>query len=355
MDSKQKKPLREQGPGQNSRSSSLSINNYTSECFNSHTNLRSNIESFLIRCQSLGHTAGTIQFYRVKFKKLKSYCDDHNILEINQLTAEDIRKYFLFLKDCGHNPGGLNCFYRALRTLLNWYETEYEPTSWSNPISKVKAPKINLNPLEPISLESIKRLLETCSERSFTDIRDRAIILFLLDTGLRANELLQINLEDIDLDKRHCHVRAGKGGRSRIAILGEVSIQAVISYIEIRTQPEISALWITHPRFQAKRLKYSGLRSMLRRRATKAGIDAPTIHSFRRAFAMTLLREEVNIYTLAKLMGHASIDTLKFYLKHTIKDIEQAHRQHGPVDNVLFKKSPESYSDMPKEGSQGDN
>jgi integrase/recombinase XerD len=75
---------------------------------------------------------------------------------------------------------------------------------------------------------------------------------------------------------------------------------------------------------------------MINRRSKLADIEAPSIHDFRRAFALAMLRSGVDIFTLAKLMGHSSIDVLKHYLKQTTEDTSLAHRRHGPVDKLGF-------------------
>ena len=59
------------------------------------------------------------------------------------------------------------------------------------------------------------------------------------------------------------------------------------------------------------------------------------LHAFRRAFALTMLREGVDIFTLAKLMGHSTIAVLQRYLKQTTEDVQAAHRRSGPVDRLL--------------------
>jgi site-specific recombinase XerC len=84
-------------------------------------------------------------------------------------------------------------YYRALRAFLIWYEKEAEPDNWKNPIAKVKAPKVGKEILEPISLETVSALLRTCNA-SFLGVRDKALILFLLDTGARASEICAFNV-----------------------------------------------------------------------------------------------------------------------------------------------------------------
>jgi len=90
---------------------------------------------------------------------------------------------------------------------------------------------------------------------------------------------------------------------------------------------------VDQPRFGSERLGYDGLRGILTRRAQEAGVEEPALHDFRRAFALSMLRNGTDVFTLAKLMGHEGITVLQRYLKQTNLDTEEAHRRAGPVDN----------------------
>ena len=239
----------------------------------------------------------------------------------------------MWLEEVGHNPGGRHAHFRAIRSFLYWYENDAEPKDWKNPIKKVKAPIVPGEPLEPVSIESINKLINTCSRRSFTNRRDKAILLSLLDTGARAGEFLKINLDDINQVMGDILIRAGKGGKPRTVFIGKQTRKSLRQYLGERNDNS-PALWITDPTHGSDRLTYWGLRSMIIRRSRSAGIQAPSLHDFRRAFALAMLREGVDVYTLAKLMGHSTIDVLKYYLKQTTEDMAIAHSQHGPVDNA---------------------
>ncbi len=80
-----------------------------------------------------------------------------------------------------------------------------------------------------------------------------------------------------------------------------------------------------------------GLTQMLKRRAIRAGVPKQTPHSFRRLFALTMLRNGVNLYSLQALMGHADLQILKRYLKLTQQDTMQAHLKGSPVDKLLSR------------------
>lgn len=106
---------------------------------------------------------------------------------------------------------------------LYWYEDEVEPAEWSNPIWKVKASKVPTEPLEPVYFETVTQMIKVCSLNTFTGVRDVAILLFLLDTGARANEFLSLNLDDINQVHGDILIRQGKGHKPRTVFIGRQS------------------------------------------------------------------------------------------------------------------------------------
>ena len=293
------------------------------------------LEAFLSSRKAQGAASGTLRFYTQKLKLFFDYCQAHSIERIGQISTIFIREYLLYLEESGHNPGGRHAAFRSLRSFLNWYETEAEPEGWSNPIHKIKAPKVPIEPLEPVSHETIASMVRTCARGTFTGDRDASILLCLLDTGARANELLNIDLEDLNQVLGTILIRKGKGGKPREVYLGKHSRKLLRKYLDHRTDDN-QALWVTHPRFGSERLGYDGLRAIIHRRSVKAKIEEPSLHDCRRAFALAMLRNGIDVYTLAKLMGHEGIIILQRYLKQTYQDTEAAHRRAGPVDNCQF-------------------
>jgi site-specific recombinase XerD len=289
------------------------------------------ITAFLADRVAGGAADGTLRFYEQKLKLLTDYCQAHSIQTIGQMTAPFLREYLLFLED-GHNPGGKHAAFRSLRALLNWYEIEAEPEGWGNPMRKVKAPKVPIEPLEPVSNDAIAGMIKTCERGTFAGDRDIAILLCLLDTGARAGEFLGMDLTDLDRASGSILIRQGKGSKPRAVFLGRRSRHFIRRYLKHRVD-DSPALWVSHPRFGSERLGYDGLRGIVHRRALEAEIAEPSLHDFRRAFALAMLRNETDLYTLAKLMGHEGITVLQRYLKQTYQDTEAAHRRAGPVDH----------------------
>jgi integrase/recombinase XerD len=280
------------------------------------------------KIEGLSHN--TIRIYEQQLKHFLTFCEAQMLQRLSQVTASDIRKFLLWLQEGGYNPGGQHMTYRVLKTFFRWYDLEAEPENWRNPITKVKAPRLDEEPIEPVAIETIRSMLETC-DKSFLGKRNRAILLFLLDTGLRAREVLSIDLQDMNLVTGNVLLRRRKGGKPRTVFIGKETKKALRVYLRER-KDNLSALWVTDD--QGKRLAYGGLRTLLERHARLAGVDSPTAHDFRWAFALTMLRNGTDLVTLARLMGHTSLKVLQRYLKQLPEDLQEAHRQAGPVDSA---------------------
>jgi site-specific recombinase XerD len=243
--------------------------------------------------------------------------------------ADDLRRYLLSLSS--RNPGGVHAAYRAMRAFFRWYEDEVEIQNWRNPIAKVKAPRVNVESLDPVSLDDVRAMLIQCP-RSLCGDRDRAILLCLLDTGCRAAEFVALDVGDVNLASGQVVVRAGKGGKSRTVFLGAKSRRELNRYLRRRRVKLGDSLWLSQ---DGTRLTYAGLREVVRRLARAADIPCPSLHSFRRAFAIGCLRNGVDLVSLQRLMGHADLTVLRRYLAQVADDLGVAHAKGSPVDNML--------------------
>ncbi len=289
------------------------------------------VESFLIDRKAQGVSPQTLSFYRKKLKYFLSFCETQAVTRFSQITPDLVRRFILQLAET-HNQGGVHACFRPLRTLLLWVEAEeIMPAGWRNPIRRVKAPKLAVQSIEPVGLDDVRALTETC-QHDYSGTRDKAMILGLLDTGARAQEFLNLNLQDIDLATGSLLIRKGKGGKPRMAFLGRKSIKALRTYIRLRHDAN-PALWVS---IHGDRMTYAALRCLLRRRARLGGLKSiPSPHDFRRAFALLMLRRGVDIFALQKLMGHSDLQVLRRYLAQTDQDIQAAHMCGSPVDTNL--------------------
>lgn len=202
-----------------------------------------------------------------------------------------------------------------------------------DPIRKVDAPKVVQKPIPGVKEDEIKRMVADCGKsKTDTSIRDKAIILFLFDTGLRSFEFISLNINDIDLDSGHVRVRVGKGGKGRSVFIGAKTKRELMRYLRTRAFEITDPLWISN---KGERLGAAGLRKIIQRHAENAGIeDIPSAHDFRRGFATVFHRNVNSTIFLKRLMGHSSLTTTERYIEEDEKDLADAHQKGGVTDNI---------------------
>ena len=174
------------------------------------------------------------------------------------------------------------------------------------------------NATSPNALPSAPVLSDTAS---FLHVLTSCIRAHLHDPSLCLPKLLRLlGMSRSDL---HRKLKAATG----------MSATEYIRYLRLRqsTTPDVP-LWATQ---EGGRLTYTGLRDIVRRRAREAGVPAPTLHAFRRGFALLSLRNGADIYSLQRLMGHTTLQVLRRYLNQTDADLQETHRRTGPVDALL--------------------
>jgi integrase/recombinase XerC len=253
-----------------------------------------------------------------------TYCDRQQVTQFEQITPNLVRE-FMLEHEKTHNPGGVHAAYRTLRAFLLWWEGEIEPDAWKNPIRKVKAPKVPQELLDPVPLPDVESLARACPH-DYHGIRDKAVILTLLDTGVRVRELTAINQANVDLVTGEITIRQGRGRKPLVVFIGKRTRRAVRAWLNQRGNGS-GALFTTD---QGEQLTYSGLRKVIIRRAERAGIDPPTLHDFRRAFTLAQLQAGVDVLSISRMLGHTTTVLVARYAKQTSQELHEKYK--SPVD-----------------------
>jgi len=285
--------------------------------------------AFLLDRRAGGASPRTIRFYTGMLRQFSTYCRAQSLTAIQDIQPDFLRGFLLAYSET-HAPGTVGAMHRSLRAFFNWLaDEEVMPAGWRNPIEKVRAPRESQDVLPPVELDDVSALIASCKDGRHGD-RDRAIFLTLLDTGVRASELCGIDLADVDFSTGAVTVRHGKGDKARTVFIGRKTRRALRAYLRTRTD-NCPALFVTR---LDDRMAYTGLREILRRRARDAGLDGITLHSFRRAFALAMLRNGADIFSLQRLMGHADLAVLRRYLAQNDTDTRAAHEKYSPVGGL---------------------
>jgi site-specific recombinase XerD len=289
------------------------------------------VDAFLLDARARNLATGTLRFYTQKLTPLLAYLESLGLQSADGVAATHLRTWLLHLQETGHNAGGVHGFYRAAKVFFTWLCAE--EVMERNPMARVKPPRVPDETLIPVTVDQVRDMLAACDPKRLIGARDRAVLLCLWDSGCRAAEFIALNLEDLDMKTGALIVRCGKGRKARVTFLGARSRREVLRYLKLRGEVEPSApLFVTD---EDRRLCYTTLRAMLRRTAKHAGIAPPSLHAFRRGFALDSLRNGADVYSLQKMMGHTSLGVLQRYLRQTQADLQEVHERSGPVDRML--------------------
>ena len=176
----------------------------------------------------------------------------------------------------------------------------------------MKPPQVPDVPVPVLSEEQLRKLVTACEGKGWDDRRDMAVIRLFLDSGMRLSELANLAIGDVDLDQRVAIV-IGKGRRPRACPFGAKTASALDRYIHLRARNSYAAttdaLWL------GKRgpMGTAGIRSLIERRARKAGIGHVHAHLFRHSFAHRWLADGGNETDLMRLVGWRTREMLGRY------------------------------------------
>jgi site-specific recombinase XerD len=292
--------------------------------------IRAVIDAMLRDCESRDLSPNTIEYYEFQCRFFAEFCESQGVTDIEKVTADLLRQYLICLKEAGHNEGGVHAKYRAMKTLMLWYEREFEPDHWKNPIHKIRPPKVPEVPPKPVNLQQVEALLRSC-DQSLSGRRDYAIILFWLDTGVRVSEGWAIRIHEVDVYAGTAYIREGKGGRPRTVQFGRKTAKALRKYLRMRRDQNPS-LWVTE---WGDTYAVKSMQTMLARRCELAGIEHQSPHQFRKSF-ITIMSRRVDIFRLMALSGNKNVEVLKkHYVAIDPESAREAHRMGSPVDRLL--------------------
>jgi site-specific recombinase XerD len=290
------------------------------------------LDDFLLDVEAANRADATVRFYRDKLETFLELLAEEGVTTPDAITPPVLRRFLVTIKD-GRTSGGIHAFWRAIRAFIRFMVRE--DILDRNPLDKIRRLEVDQPLLDPIEPKVIEALLDTC-DSSELGKRDRAIFLTLLDSGMRAGELTALTVGDVDQVDGNIAIHKSKSRKGRIAFISAQTRRAVRSYLRCR-----GAVDASEPLFLAYAttgdtgpLTYDGLRAIVTRHAKQAGIKPPSLHSFRRTFALSMLRSGADVISLSRLMGHGSLPVIQRYLKQMKEDLGAVHRQHSPVDSL---------------------
>jgi|SRR5579871_5190753 len=233
-------------------------------------------------------------------------------------------------------PSTVQLYYRALHTFFLYLEAE--EIVEASPFASLKPPIVREDQIQPFTASQVSALLHATTQ-SACPKRNRAIVLMLLDTGLRASELCGLTMRDIDFSGQKATV-IGKGNKRRTVPFGRNVSRALAAYLKEDPHEDKEPLFFSWDETSSRSpMTRSGLLQLIRRLGRSAKIEATRCspHTFRHTFAIEFLRNGGNQFTLMQILGHTQMRQTARYVALAQADIENQHRQYSPADRIKLR------------------
>jgi integrase/recombinase XerD len=295
-----------------------------------------------------GYSQSTVNTYSWALDLMVTHLGDP---EVDEISKQDLRGFMFYMRE-NYKPanggklsgGSLDNVWKAIRS---FYRVMSRDLDLDRPEKSLKRPKYTSEPVHGFSEGEIKKLLKGCMKpieaitnkrRSWqykhpAATRNYAMILFMLDTGVRVSELCRLTVGDVNLSDGEVRIApygSGRKTKGRYVYLGKSAISALFKYLVERGEPEAD-----EPLFASTRgghLDRHGVAHMLRRLGERAGVADVHPHRFRHTFAIEFLRNDGDVYSLKTLLGHSNLRMCQRYLALTRADTKTAHRRSSPAD-----------------------
>jgi integrase/recombinase XerD len=315
-------------------------------------NVASATEGFLYSSRSGTLSPATADNYQSQLKRFIEWYGDR---DIETITSRDLDEYLNRLQRTEYQKtkdtvGTLSLssvvsHYRTIRALFAWLAQEQIVGARPDTVKARKAPQALV---EPFTEDEVKKILKACEythevkpdgKRPYTmkrptHLRDKAMVLMLLDTGLRVGELSRLTIGDVNMASGEISVKpwlSGKKSMARHVYLGATSKTALWKYLDTRKQAHKD-----HPLFKSTRgggVDRHSVARLLEEMGERAGVPGVHPHRFRHTYAIEALRNGMDIFTLQTNLGHSSLAMVRYYLTIAKSDQKAAQERTSPADH----------------------
>ena len=276
-------------------------------------------------------------------KDVSDYCkflmDVRNIIDPNDITVEDVRRYIASIKRKKLSPSSISRKLSSIKSFHSFlvkyrYVNQNVAKLINNPKKESKLPIV-------LSLEEVDNLLNVFTEDDPIELRNKTMVELTYSCGLRVSELINLKLSDIHMQMGIIDI-FGKGSKERIVPFGGKAKELLTKYLEEGRKKLVKPKGSDYLFLSQKtggQMTRQNFFIMLKEKATKAGIDKQiSPHKLRHSFATHLLARGLDLRLIQELLGHEDISTTEIYTHINNQQIRKIYDSAHPHANNYKKK-----------------
>jgi len=267
----------------------------------------------------------TLRSYANDLSQFFEFCSDRLAGKpLGSLTHADVRDFLGALLRFGYEKRSAARKLSSIKSFLRFLVRK--GTLQANPATAVKGPRLEQRLPGFLSQYQVREAIETKGDAEVM-VRERAILETLYGSGLRAAELVGLNVSDVDFVAEAIRVR-GKGGKERIVPLGRAEKEALDKWFAKRTHKDAEAVFTNN---NGGRLTTRSIQNIVRKALSRvADATATNPHSLRHAFATHMVERGADLRAVQELLGHASLSTTQIYSHVTVERLKQVYNRAHP-------------------------
>lgn len=285
------------------------------------------IDGFVFAKGADGYSPVTIRYYRENLERFERIIGD---VDIGAITTDMLREAFAELRARKLRESSVQVYWKVMRSFFGWAEKELGA---KRPDMPIQCPEYENEEIIPFTKKEVETILQHCRRSP----RNKALILLLLDTGVRVSELARLTVGDLDMERGSLVVRpfmSGKKSKPRIVYIGKTTKKALWLYLAPRNADTSAPLVAT---LQGEPLTRLSIKNILTRLSKACGVPGIHAHKFRHTFALEYIKAGGDIFTLQELLGHNSLEMVRRYVHIADSHKQETHLKASPADKWLSK------------------
>jgi len=289
----------------------------------------------------------TRSWYRDSLGQFRAYLEAHGLSTVlGDIDIHRVRDFILYLQSKhkwddhpsipGHgrklSPVSVRTKVRAIRAFFSWVYRE--GFTDENLLADLKPPKAPRKLVRVLTLEEIRRLVSAIDRRTISGARNFALLVTLLDTGLRLSEIANLQMKNVLMDSGYVKV-FGKGSKERIVPVGATVRSALQRYIAFSrgegAYPDIDNVFLALDGFP---MTGNAIYLVLKRLGKRTGIPRLHPHLCRHTFAVNYLMNGGDVFSLQQILGHTTLEMVRRYVTLASPQVISQHRKFSPMDRM---------------------